>query len=108
MKPIYLLILSLIVMLTGCSTTTEMGTRVVTENEYVTVKISKKYLEKNLVNAPITEEVYLAMSKDEREDWLIRYLSQPFTAASFCFKDKASIGEEITASEQMVDKLNQK
>lgn len=108
MKFIYLLTLPLVIVLSGCSTTTEMGTRVVTENEYVTVKISKKYLEKNLVNAPITEEAYLAMSKDEREDWLIRYLSQPFTAASFCFKDKASVSEEITASEQMADKLNQK
>lgn len=108
MKPIYLLIVSLVIMLSGCSTTTEMGKHVVTENEYITVKVSKKYLEKNLVNAPITEEAYLAMSKDEREDWLIRYLSQPFTAASFCFKDKASVSEEITTSEQMADKLNQK
>lgn len=96
--------LAVIFSLAGCTTTnTVSGT---TKNKYVVYSVSKSFLEPSAVEASVTPEDYVAMSSEERENYLIKRIGDLLTALRGANSDKASIVKELAAQEAKFKELN--
>lgn len=100
----FFLILILILLLTGC-TTTEV--RVVERNHYVLVTPGGQYMHPLPLPEPPEIETYLQANMDQREDILTRELIRHYQLLASCNNDKAAIEALWSKQKTALDQLNE-
>lgn len=101
----YLIILALLV--SGCATTqVPAGDHVVNQHKLVLITVPPSLLVTEAPLPPPDIKAYMQMSKDAREDALVRYMLKQSLAVKACYADKQAISDIIAKEEVIVKKFN--